>query len=587
MTNVAICDFSVSRRRTAPAARGALRRGGARRRAGCDGFRAAAGDDHRPALRPRGGPRRTPGVAALGCRAPGQPAEAGRRQRHELGHRLPGQLRVRRQLQRHQHLRHLQPGGAGAEDVDRTARAARTTSRCTGNLLFVSVESTAAQEGLHARRRRRRRRRASAASASSTSRTSRRRSRSARCRPAAARTRTRSCGRRTTRPTSTSTCPARPAPRRPRPSSPAATATTPTRRRARTRPSGGSRSSRSRSRRRRSAAIVNEPRLFANERPAPSTACRTTPPTPQHPCASATPRAVRHEPATAADLVADADHGRLPRHHGLRGARPRGRRLRGQRPADRHLRPGQPEAHRRRRRPAVRVLARRDVLQRRQGRPLHRRVGRRHAPRAAARPTSSAGARTRSTRSSTASSSSAATTSCRSRRRTTENCVSHVGNLIPIPGRNILVQAWYQGGAVAGRLHRPVASRRRSRYFDRGPVDAGTQLVSGGFWSTYWYNGRIYGSELARGFDSFKLDADRQPDRGRDRLGRAACRSSTRLNAQSQDRSRPGRRTPVTGAGRRHRPGDAVADARRAGAASAPFTPGVAQDLRGVDAART
>ena len=83
-----------------------------------------------------------------------------------------------------------------------------------------------------------------------------------------------------------------------------------------------------------------------------------------------------------------AGHELLPRHHGLRGARPGRRRLRGQRPADRHLRPGQPEAHRRRRRPAVRLLARRDVLQRRQEGRLHRRVGRRHRPRAAARPTS-------------------------------------------------------------------------------------------------------------------------------------------------------------------------------------------------------
>ena len=126
------------------------------------------------------------------------------------------------------------------------------------------------------------------------------------------------------------------------------------------------------------------------------------------------------------------------------------------------------------------------------------------APRAAARPTSSTGARTRSMRSSIASSSSAATTSCRSRRPTSENCVSHVGNLIPIPGRNVMVQAWYQGGisivdwtdltqAQGDRLLRPRPGRH------------GTSLVSGGFWSTYWYNGRIFGTEIARGFDSFKL----------------------------------------------------------------------------------
>src|ERR1700742_1714162 len=87
---------------------------------------------------------------------------------------------------------------------------------------------------------------------------------------------------------------------------------------------------------------------------------------------------------------------------------------------------------------------------------------------------------------------------------TTENCVSHVGNLIPIPGRNILVQAWYQGGTSVIDFT-DLTKPKEIAYFDRGPVGTGTQLVSGGFWSSYWYNGRIFASEIARGFDAFKL----------------------------------------------------------------------------------
>ena len=86
-----------------------------------------------------------------------------------------------------------------------------------------------------------------------------------------------------------------------------------------------------------------------------------------------------------------------------------------------------------------------------------------------------------------------------------ENCVSHVGNLVPVPGRNIMVQAWYQGGAVADRLHRPDATRRRSATSTAARSTPTAARPLGGFWSTYWYNGRIYGSEIARGFDSFKL----------------------------------------------------------------------------------
>ena len=85
-----------------------------------------------------------------------------------------------------------------------------------------------------------------------------------------------------------------------------------------------------------------------------------------------------------------------------------------------------------------------------------------------------------------------------------ENCVSHVGNLIPIPSRNILVQAWYQGG-ISIVDWTDLRNPKEIGYFDRGPVGSDQAITSGGFWSAYWYKGRIYGSEIARGFDAFKL----------------------------------------------------------------------------------
>jgi hypothetical protein len=84
-----------------------------------------------------------------------------------------------------------------------------------------------------------------------------------------------------------------------------------------------------------------------------------------------------------------------------------------------------------------------------------------------------------------------------------ENCVAHNGSLIPIPGRDVMVQAWYQGGLSVfdwTDAERPV----EIAYFDRGPVDS-TKMASGGYWSTYWYNGVIVGSEMARGLDIFEL----------------------------------------------------------------------------------
>ncbi|HSF17347.1 MAG TPA: DUF305 domain-containing protein [Vicinamibacteria bacterium] len=84
-----------------------------------------------------------------------------------------------------------------------------------------------------------------------------------------------------------------------------------------------------------------------------------------------------------------------------------------------------------------------------------------------------------------------------------ENCVAHNGSLIPVPGRDIMVQAWYQGGISVFDFtdsERPV----EIAFFDRGPIDPNT-LVMGGYWSAYWYDGFIYGTEIARGLDVLEL----------------------------------------------------------------------------------
>jgi hypothetical protein len=84
-----------------------------------------------------------------------------------------------------------------------------------------------------------------------------------------------------------------------------------------------------------------------------------------------------------------------------------------------------------------------------------------------------------------------------------ENCVAHNGSLVPVPGRNILVQSWYQGGVSLMDFTDPTHPVEIG-YFDRGPVDD-SRPAMGGQWSTYYYNGYIYGSEIARGTDVFKL----------------------------------------------------------------------------------
>jgi len=85
----------------------------------------------------------------------------------------------------------------------------------------------------------------------------------------------------------------------------------------------------------------------------------------------------------------------------------------------------------------------------------------------------------------------------------TANCVAHNGSLVPVPGRDIEVQAWYQGGVSVMDFTDP-AHPFEIAYFDRGPIDP-KMLILGGQWSAYWYNGYVYGSEIARGLDVFEL----------------------------------------------------------------------------------
>jgi hypothetical protein len=113
-----------------------------------------------------------------------------------------------------------------------------------------------------------------------------------------------------------------------------------------------------------------------------------------------------------------------------------------------------------------------------------------------------------------------------------ENCVTHIPSLVPIPGRELMVQAFYQGGASLVDFEDP-ENPREIGYFDRGPV-SGTGLVFGGFWSTYWFNGVTYGSELARNFDVMGLTPTSQISANEIAAAREV--QWDRLNVQSQQR---------------------------------------------------
>ena len=85
----------------------------------------------------------------------------------------------------------------------------------------------------------------------------------------------------------------------------------------------------------------------------------------------------------------------------------------------------------------------------------------------------------------------------------TENCVAHNGAIIPVPGRDIFIQAWYQGG-ISIIDFTDSSNPVEIAYFDRGPI-LEDELITGGFWSVYYYEGTIYGTEITRGLDVFKL----------------------------------------------------------------------------------
>ena len=113
-----------------------------------------------------------------------------------------------------------------------------------------------------------------------------------------------------------------------------------------------------------------------------------------------------------------------------------------------------------------------------------------------------------------------------------ENCVAHNGSLIPVPGRDIMVQAWYQGGISVFDFTDP-AHAAEIAFFDRGPIDP-NRMVEGGAWSSYWYNGVIVSSEIARGLDVLELTAN--PLLTQNELDAAKTAHLDYLNVQGQPR---------------------------------------------------
>ncbi len=113
-----------------------------------------------------------------------------------------------------------------------------------------------------------------------------------------------------------------------------------------------------------------------------------------------------------------------------------------------------------------------------------------------------------------------------------ENCVAHNGSLIPVPGRDIKVQAWYQGG-ISIMDFTDAENPTEIAYFDRGPIDP-DMLILGGSWSAYWYNGYIYSSEIARGLDVFELTPTKYLTQNE--IDAAKSVRKNELNAQNQQK---------------------------------------------------
>ncbi len=114
----------------------------------------------------------------------------------------------------------------------------------------------------------------------------------------------------------------------------------------------------------------------------------------------------------------------------------------------------------------------------------------------------------------------------------TENCVAHNGSLVPVPGRDIKVQAWYQGG-ISLMDFTDTKHPKEIAYFDRGPIDP-KMIVLGGSWSAYWYNGHIYSAEIARGLDILELTPSEFLTQNE--IDAAKTVRVTELNVQNQQR---------------------------------------------------
>ncbi len=113
-----------------------------------------------------------------------------------------------------------------------------------------------------------------------------------------------------------------------------------------------------------------------------------------------------------------------------------------------------------------------------------------------------------------------------------ENCVAHNGSIIPVPGRDIMVQGWYQGG-VSVFDYTDSKNPVEIAFFDRGPLDE-KNLIIGGYWSAYWYNGSLYGAEIARGVDIFRLVPTQYLTQNE--IDAAVQVRATEFNAQNQQR---------------------------------------------------
>jgi uncharacterized protein (DUF305 family) len=115
-----------------------------------------------------------------------------------------------------------------------------------------------------------------------------------------------------------------------------------------------------------------------------------------------------------------------------------------------------------------------------------------------------------------------------------ENCVAHNGSIIPVPGRDLFAQAWYQGG-ISVMDFTDSANPKEIAYFDRGPIDA-KQMVLGGYWSVYWYKGQLYGTEISRGIDVFKLRPSEFLTKAEIAAAEGAKYEDNRFNPQTQTR---------------------------------------------------